>query len=106
MSYDVTHLSGEMETGFPLERFGELLDQLESADGEHTDVSVAHESDWSLSVFHSGYLVFQNLEEGGTRHMGPVDRDVALELMQRLASGQVLEIRELDGWRAGYPPRG
>jgi hypothetical protein len=41
-----------------------LVDQLDKAeDIEHPDVSVTHQSGWSVSLFRSGAIVFENVEE-------------------------------------------
>lgn len=104
MSHRVTHRTGEMESGFPIGRFGDLLDELVTPDDEHPDVSVTHESEWSLSVYTSGFVVLENLEAGEPQHLGPVDHSTALELMMVVAQGKVDALKTRP-WRPGYPPR-
>jgi hypothetical protein len=104
MSYHVTHRTGEMEPGYPLHRFGDLLDELSSTDNEHLDVAVTHESEWSLTVYRPNMLVFENLEHGEPAHLGPVDRDTALEIMVEVAQGRIEHVRSRP-WQRGNPPR-
>jgi hypothetical protein len=103
MTYRITHWAGEMEAEFPFDRFPELLDELLVADAEHPDISVTHDSEWSLSVHKSGFLVLENLEEGEPTHCGPLSREEVLHLMVAVASGRLDEVRAIP-WRAGYPP--
>ena len=104
MTYHVTHWTGEMASGYPIEDFPNLLDELSRADDEHPDVSVSHESEWSLSVYKSGFLVLENLEEGEPIHLGPLDRNAVIRLMVGVAEGRIDEVRS-HPWRSGYPPR-
>ena len=105
MTYRVTHSTGEMESGYPTERFTELLEELASADDEHPDVSVVHESEWSLTVYKSGFLVLENLEFGEPSYLGPADaKQSTLDLMVGIAEGRIEEVRSAP-WRPGYPPR-
>jgi hypothetical protein len=104
MSYHVTHCTGEMVANFPTDRFGELLDELSGADSEHPDISVSHESEWSLSVYKSGFVVLENLEEGEPVHMGPLDRTESVALMVAIADGKLDDV-QAEQWQPGYPPR-
>ena len=93
-----------MEPDYPIARFGDLLDELSSADGEHPDVAVAHESEWSLTAYRSEFVVLENLDEGELMHLGPLDRDATLDLMVAIAEGRIDEVRAKP-WIAGYPPK-
>jgi hypothetical protein len=104
MSYHVMHWTGEMESGFPSERFGELLDELSDADAEHPDVAVAHESEWCLTVYRSGFVVLENLGVGNPVHCGPLDRAKTIALMLAVAEGRIDDV-ESEAWWPGYPPR-
>ncbi len=104
MGYVVTHRNGEMEDGYPVDQIGRLYDELLKADSEHPDVAVTHESEWCLTVLKSGFLVLENLEKGEPKHVGPVNRDEAIELMMALANGLVDDLHVVL-WRPGYPPR-
>jgi hypothetical protein len=102
MAYHVTHRSGEMEADFPAERFYELLEELDRSDREHPDVSLTHESEWTLTVLPSGMVVLENLEAGEPVHKGPLDRAQCLALLFALAEGRVDEVQR-GAWRSGYP---
>jgi len=102
MSYIITHLMGDTKRDPPLNALELLFEELESADDEHTDVSVSHESEWTLSAFKSGHLVWENVAEGDQpRHMRPISREKVLELWRLLAEGRISEI-EKEPWQPGY----
>jgi hypothetical protein len=102
MSYWFNHLGGSSTTEPLFETFPALYDKLAHADGEHTDVCLAHESEWGLSAFKDGLLVWENLAEGdGPRHMAAVPREKVLELWERLAAGDI-EAVEREPWLPGY----
>ncbi len=105
MSYHVTHRNGRDESMFPFNRLGELLDELEQPDPEHPDVSVTHESGWCLSVFGSGWVSLEKLDEEDPMHMGPQSRTEAIALMRLVAGGSIAELLALP-WRPGYPQQG
>lgn len=48
-----------MEQDPPDEAVRVLLDELDTADAEHPDVAVSHESGWTLSAFRGGRLVWE-----------------------------------------------
>lgn len=58
--FHITHLDGDMEDG-DLGMLADLLNEVESADREHTDVSVGFET-YALSIFKSGYLALVDIE--------------------------------------------
>jgi hypothetical protein len=101
MAYHVTTLQGSDEANVSPERMAAVLASLDQADDEHPDVSLAHETDWSMAVFPSGLVVFENLETGPPMHMRGVSRARALELWQQLARGEVEALRALP-WEPGY----
>lgn len=85
----------------PQELIAEVLDELERrCDLEHADVSLTHETEWCLSVFRSGLIVFENLEAGEPRHLR-ADRRKAEELWAALAAGDLAAIEQQD-WLPGY----
>ena len=77
---------GGSEPNPSVDRMREVLAELDAEDDEHPDVSLSHESEWCLSVFRSGLLVWENLEEGDPKHMRRVSRDRVLELWMKLAA--------------------
>lgn len=99
--FTVVHLSGEMEPG-RLEILAELLDELSLADGEHVDISVQHESGWSISVFPSGHAIVENLESDDpprSANLGP--RNDCLLVMRAVALGSFDQLESIS-WREGY----
>jgi hypothetical protein len=101
MAYHVTHTSGAMESSPPLTILARLLDELATADAEHGDIAVTHESEWCIMVSRSGYVVLEHLENGGPRHMRNLPREKILELLTRLAHGELATIEE-ESWSPGY----
>jgi hypothetical protein len=101
MAYHVTHWTGAMEEDFPESRFGELLDELSTADSEHPDLSMTHDSEWCLSFSKGGLVTLENLEEGEPRHRTGVGREECLDLMRALAVGD-LEWIGTGSWQPGY----
>lgn len=102
MSYWVNHLMGNSDVEFPLSSLSELYAELSDADQEHTDVSLAHESEWCLSAFSSGKIVWENVAgEGDPKHMHSVSKEKTIELWSLLAVGSIEEINQ-ENWLLGY----
>jgi hypothetical protein len=77
------------------------LCELDVHDEEHPDVALTHESEWCLSAFEGGLLVWENLERGEPRHMRDVPRDKVLRLWLALSRGDLSAI-EKEPWLPGY----
>jgi hypothetical protein len=92
---------GSTEREATVARMRSILDQLDSADVEHNSVSLTHESEWCLSAFHTGLLVWENLEHGQPRHMHHVSRVHVLDLWEKLAAGKIDELHT-EPWLPGY----
>ena len=103
MSYHITHLWGHMDDEPPLDSLSALYDELEHDDGEHTSVSLTHDSEWDLNAYSDGSLVWENLEAKvrEPRHMEGVPREKVLELWRKLAHGKIDEINQ-EPWLPGY----
>ena len=103
MTFSTLHLDGSGEQDPPLEALARLVRELDEADAEHTDVSVMHESMWSLSAYKNGLVVWENVEEDDPRpqHMKGVPRDEVLRLFHLLAGGHLAAIHALP-WQEGY----
>lgn len=87
---------------FPLGSLPDLYAELSEADQEHTDVSLTHESEWSLSAFSSGLLVWENVAgEGEPQHMLNVPEAKTIELWSLLANGSIEAINK-ESWLPGY----
>ncbi|PWU16469.1 MAG: hypothetical protein C5B50_13575 [Verrucomicrobia bacterium] len=85
-------------------RMREILAELEKSDPEHPDTWLTHESGWTLSVYESGLVIFENMESGEEpRHQLGVSREKALELWLKLSRGEIAAINQ-EPWRAGQAP--
>ncbi len=103
MSFAITHRYGAMKRNPPLSTFPALLAELKDRpeDTEHGSVAVKHESEWCLEVSRGGYVIFENLEDGGGRHMRNVPDAKVIELWTRLAQGDITGV-ESEPWISGY----
>lgn len=80
----------------------QLLNSLANDDPEHPDVSLNHESGWSLSVFSGGLIIFENVETGeGPWHMRASQTDTILKLWRALAASDLQHLLS-QPWAAGY----
>ncbi|MFN2506196.1 MAG: hypothetical protein ABR540_18615 [Acidimicrobiales bacterium] len=74
----------------------------ESPDMEHPDVALSYESEWTLSVFENGLVVWENVAENDEpRHRRGVSRAEVRRLWQELAAGN-LERVNAEEWIPGY----
>lgn len=102
MTYWVNHLVGYSEVEFPLELLDELYGELSHADHEHTDVSLTHDTEWCLSAFASGLLVWENVAgEGEPKYLRNASKEKVIKLWTLLANGSVDEISQ-QNWLPGY----
>lgn len=102
MAYWVNHLMGNSDIEFPLESLPDLYEELSSSDSEHRDVSLSHESEWCLSAFSSGLLVWENVAgEGEPMHMRDVTKEKVIHLWSLLSKGSISEI-DKENWLPGY----
>ena len=100
MAFHATTRWGADESEPQAVRLREILDQLDAVGPEHPCVSLTHESEWCLSAFTSGLLVWENVEVGDPRYMKNVTLDRVLELWIRLSKGFIAEI-ETEPWMPG-----
>jgi len=110
MTYRVTARWGGTESMPGESRLREVLAELDQDDPEHPDAWLSHESGWSLSVFQSGLVVWEYVEEAGEaqiapRHLAGVSREKALDLWLKLARADFDAI-EQEPWRPGYSAKG
>ena len=102
MSYWVNHLMSNSDIGFPIGSLADLYAELAEADQEHANVSLTHESEWSLSGFSSGLLIWENVAgEGEPQHRRNVSKEKTSELWSFLASGSIEAINR-ENWLQGY----
>jgi hypothetical protein len=95
------HRLGEMDTDVSPQALDALVAELDDSEPEHPDVAVMHESEWCLSAFPNGLLVWENVEDGEARHRTAVARPEVRRLFGLLAQGNVQAVEEF-GWQPGY----
>ncbi|MFF9819795.1 hypothetical protein [Streptomyces sp. NPDC014006] len=96
--YDV--MGGTVDEPDP-EMMRRVLDGLVQADDEHPDVSLTHESGWSLSAFGDGLLVWENPDEDSMApgEIRDVSREEVLRLFGLLAAGDIASVEALSWQR-------
>ncbi|MFB7512922.1 hypothetical protein [Streptomyces sp. NPDC056144] len=96
--YDV--MGGTVDEPDP-ETMRRVLDGLAEADDEHPDVSLTHESGWSLSAFGDGLLVWENPDADSMAlgEMRDVAREEVLRLFGLLAAGDTASVEALSWQR-------
>jgi hypothetical protein len=93
--YHTTDTEGITELNPDSNKMYKLLARLDEpgmAETEHPDVSLVHDaSGWSLSVFPSGVVTFENLDhdDSAPRFMSDVSRNQALQLWLELSRGEI-----------------
>lgn len=73
------------------------LDEPSAEEAEHPDVSLTHDTNgWSLSVFPSGTVTFENLdsEDGAPLYMTQVKRSDALKMWIELSRGEIESLKK------------
>src|SRR4051812_24625789 len=103
MSYSITHRYGNMDSEPPLSALPALLAELcdRPDDTEHGSVALTHETEWCMSVSRGGYVIFENLEDGGERHLTGIADAQVLQMWEDLAAGRIAKLQELP-WKLGY----
>src|SRR5262245_54381110 len=103
MAFSATDRQGATVSNPSTERLRELLRSLDIDDPEHPDVALKHETEWCLSAFSSGLLVWENGEAAGNnaRHMRSVPREKVLDLWLKLARGDIAAV-DVEPWQRGY----
>ena len=96
--YHTTDSKGISELYPTAEKMRELLDSLDAQgayEAEHPDVSLVHDpSGWTLSVYPSGIVTFENFNEADDipRFMSDISRNQALELWLELSQGKIHQV--------------
>jgi hypothetical protein len=103
MTYTANDRWGAAELNPSIERLRELLQSLDIEDKEHPDVALKYETEWCLSAFPSGLLVWENVEaeDDNAMHMKCVPREAILRLWLKLARGEIAAI-QAEPWLPGY----
>ena len=102
MAFDLTDRMGVSVENPDESDFHRILDSLARVDPEHPDVSLTHESEWSLGVFGSGLVIWENLEGGEPRHARNLGRDEIIALWKKLAVGDIAGVDSAVNWQSGY----
>lgn len=94
MAATLTHRSGAMTPYVARDDVEDLLAELDAeADSEHPDVSVTHESGWTLSAFQTGLVVWENVEaEDPPEHRHGLARDEVRRLFVCVAEGDMAQV--------------
>jgi len=98
----VVHKNGSNEYNPPLGSLPLLFDELEGENDPYCYVSVVHESDWNLSFYANGVLLFSNTYEVETFYMLNVAKEKVLALWRDLAVGK-MEVIQQEPWSEGDP---
>lgn len=99
--YHSTDMDGISELNPDSDRMQALIAQLDLADieeAEHPDVSLVHDpSGWTLTLYPSGIVTYENLDDDDTQplFMTGIDRAQALDLWKSLARGEVDALKQL-----------
>ena len=105
MSFSIDHRGGGSAGEPSLDDFSALYDELDHVDNEHPSVSVGHESEWTLSAYGGGLLVWENVdieyENIPPQHMKNVSKQKTLELWRKLAEGDISAVQS-EPWLPGY----
>ncbi|WP_035603351.1 hypothetical protein [Haloferula sp. BvORR071] len=83
-----------------------ILAELDTPDQEHPSTWLSDDAEWTLSIYESGLVVWENgeNEEGGEpRYQEGLSREASLRLWQLLVAGNYAEI-EQEPWKDGYGP--
>jgi|SRR5438477_8231654 len=104
MTFTLTDLMGEDSTSDDPQNIDALLNQLDAADQEHTDVAVRTADGWTISAYRSGNVVYGNVEARppASRHIKGLPREEIGRLMRLLAAGDLAAL-EREPWEPGYP---
>ncbi|MDB6139328.1 MAG: hypothetical protein JWO94_2400 [Verrucomicrobiaceae bacterium] len=102
MAFHVTHANGHDESDPSLDSLPALLAELRTADNGHGSVSLTHDSEWCLTVFHGGDVTFEHVEEEAPVHMRGLSEDRILDLLERLTQDDI-ESLEAEPWQPGCP---
>ncbi|MGB0409190.1 MAG: hypothetical protein ACPGIC_04270 [Opitutales bacterium] len=93
--YHTTDADGVSELNPDMDRMRALLESLDEPIREleeHPDVSLVHNpSGWSMSVYPSGIVTFENLDDDDARpsYMRDVSRADALQMWRQLSRGEI-----------------
>lgn len=100
MPFNTTDAYGISEINPSTPRLKEIIKSVQQADeADYPDVSLIHDSGWTLTYSASKVLLWENLDRPGKRQrfLRDMEPDRVLELWCKLAEGKIEEI-EKQGW--------
>lgn len=78
------------------------LEELDKPDDEHPDCWLSSENGWTITVFQSGKIIFENVETGeGPWYLIGISRALTLELWQLLQTNNLTALQSKP-WVDGY----
>lgn len=105
MAYYIVDGWGESIDNPSVEQMQQFLDKLDIDDEEHCEVWLTNDlTGWTLSYFPSNTVVFYESSEDSDynpRHLINVSRNKMLKLWQKLAKGQIDELKK-ESWKTGH----
>lgn len=99
--YHTTDHRGVSELNPSIKKMRALIDSLDERsvdEADHPDISLVHDpSGWSLSVYPSGIVTLENLDDlrETTRYMKDVSRNQAHKLWIKLSCGEIAYVKNL-----------
>ena len=100
VSYFMNNAMGESVDEPDEAKIREIVTELQNADSEHFDVSLVHESGWSLSVYPDKSLVWENVNDEAVRpsELTLPSWPEVIDALLKLSRGEVSAVQSL-GWR-------
>ena len=101
--YMVRRWWGEQTRNLSPDGFENVILEVRSAGEEHLCASLTHESEWALSFYRDGLLVFENVEDTDAppRHLRDVGIGDTVSYWSLLAVGDLTALERLP-WLPGY----
>lgn len=98
MSYFMNDLMGETIDDPGEAQIREVPNELQHADEENPDVSLQHESGWSLSIFSDKTLLWENVEDSSVspREARMNDWETVMSVLMMLSRGDIGGVSEID----------
>ena len=102
MTFSIVHRDGGFEDEASVNMFSSLYDERFIEDDEHISVSVGHESEWYLSLYPDGTLIWENVADriDQPRHMKNMPKEKVIDLWTKLANGEI-EAFNRESWLIG-----
>src|SRR4029078_8456855 len=103
MSFWIAHRYRGDERDPSLDLLSALYDELQTEDEEHPSVALCHESEWCLSVYRGGLLIWENVEDPDIepRHIDAVSKEHTIALWIKLSQGDIAAIDQ-EPWLPVY----